>query len=58
MITTLFFLEDDLRNDSCYMNFATEMFLLNTGYIQDRVKILEKYYLKSKELFEIENYIN
>lgn len=58
MITTLFFLEDDLRNDSCYMNFATEMFLLNTGYIQDRIKILKKYYLKSKELFEIENYIN
>lgn len=58
MITTLFFLEDDLRNDSCYLNFATEMFLLNTGYIQDRIKILEKYYLKSKELFEIENYIN
>ena len=58
MMTTLFFLEDDLRNDSCYMNFATEMFLMNTGYIQDRIKILEKYYLRSRELFEIENYIN
>lgn len=58
MMTTLYFLEDDLRNDSCYLNFALELFSLNTGYIQKHINILSKYYRKNgKELFDINNYI-
>ena len=60
MMKTLYFLEDDLRNDSCYLNFAIELFYLNTGYIQKHIDILSKYYYRRncKGLFDIDNYIN
>lgn len=60
MMTTLYFLEDDLRNDSLYFNFAVELYYLNTNYIQEKVKKLLKYYNanKDKGLFDKNNYIN
>lgn len=60
MMTTLYFLEDDLCNDSLYFNFAIELYYLNTNYIQNKVKELMKYYNanKYKGLFDKNNYVN
>lgn len=60
MMTTLYFLEDDLRNDSCYLNFAIELFYLNTGYVKKHIDILSRYYYSrnGKGLFDINKYIN
>lgn len=60
MMTTLYFLEDDLSNDSLYLNFAIELYYLNTNFVQKRMEILMKYYNsnKHKGLFQINNYIN
>jgi len=43
MMPTLFFLEDDLQNDSNYMNLATERFLLNHNYVQEKLLKLRQY---------------
>lgn len=58
MMTTLYFLEDDLHNDSCYLNFATEMYCINKGCIAKRIRNLKKLYCGTKSLTEITNYIN
>lgn len=60
MMTTLYFLEDDLRNDSLYFNFAIELYYLNINYIQEQIEQLLKYYdaNKDKGLFDKNNYIN
>lgn len=58
MMTTLYFLEDDLHNDSCYLNFATEMYCINKGCIEKRIHNLKKLYCGTKSLTEITNYIN
>lgn len=60
MMTTLYFLEDDLRNDSLYFNFAIELYYLNNNYIQEKVGRLMKFYNanKDKGLFDKNNYIN
>lgn len=58
MVTTLYFLEDDLHNDSCYLNFATEMYCINNGCIEKRIRNLKKLYCGTKSLTEITNYIN
>ena len=42
MMCTLYFLEDDLLNNSCYFKFATELYCLNKGYIQGKINKLEK----------------
>lgn len=42
MVCTLYFLEDDLLNNSCYFKFATELYCLNKGYIQGIINKLEK----------------
>lgn len=59
MMTTLYFLEDDLRNDSCYLNYAVELFYLNSKYIQQHIKTLSNYYTakQGKGFFNINNYI-
>lgn len=59
MMTTLYFLEDDLRNDSCYLNYAIELFYLNSKYIEQRIEILNNYYTTKhgKRFFNINNYI-
>lgn len=37
MIRTLFFLDDDLNNDTCQLAFGLERFLINTGWLQSRL---------------------
>ena len=59
MMPTLFFLEDDLQNDSNYMNLATERFLLNHNYVQGKLLELRKYsFAKTTKsrLLQIDNY--
>lgn len=57
MMTTLFFLEDDLHNDSNYLNYAGEMFLINNKYVEDKIKNLENYSLRECHLLDVDNYI-
>ena len=57
MITTLFFLEDDLHNDSNYLNYASEVFIINAGYVSEKIKNLNKYSLEKSHLLDIDNYI-
>ncbi len=57
MMTTLFFLEDDLQNDSNYMNLAVERFLINHDIVQDRMKKLKVYANKETSLLQIDNYV-
>lgn len=57
MMSTLYFLEDDLFNNSCYFKFATELYCLNNGYIQGKINKLEKTYYCNKALFNIGNYL-
>lgn len=42
MIRTLFFLDDDLNNDTCQLAFGIERFLINTGWIQERLAYLKR----------------
>lgn len=58
MMSTLYFLEDDLFNNSCYFKFATELYCLNNGYIQGKINKLEKTYYCNKALFNIDNYLS
>ena len=57
MMSTLFFLEDDLHNDSNYLNFASEMFLINKGYVEKKIENFENYSLRECHLLDIDNYI-
>ncbi len=57
MMTTLFFLEDDLQNDSNYMNLAIERFLINHGYVQDRMNQLKAHGIRKTSLLSIDNYV-
>ena len=59
MMPTLFFLEDDLLNDSNYLNIALERFLLNKNYVQDKLEGLRRFtFAKNTKsrLLEINNY--
>ena len=57
MITTLFFLEDELHNDTNFMNFASELYLINQGFVENHIKKLSNYSLKDSNLLEIKNYV-
>lgn len=57
MMSTLYFLEDDLFNNSCYFKFALELYCLNKGYIQKKIDSLERSYYRNKGLFDINNYL-
>ena len=54
----LYFLEDDLFNNSCYFKFALELYCLNNGNIQKKIDTLEKSYYRNKGLFDMKNYLN
>lgn len=41
-IRNLYFLDDDLHNDTCQFFYANERYLLNCGYIEDRIRKLKK----------------
>lgn len=56
MMPTLFFLEDDLNNDSNYLNLAIERFLLNNGFIQKKINNLKKFSFAKSSLLRIDNY--
>lgn len=58
MMSTLYFLEDDLFNNSCYFKFALELYCLNNGYIQKKIDTLEKSFYRNKGLFDVDNYLN
>lgn len=57
MLLTLFFLEDDLCNDSNYMNIAVERFLLNHNYVQKKLNKLQKLSFAKSTLLRIDNYL-
>lgn len=57
MMSTLYFLEDDLFNNSCYFKFALELYCLNNGHIQKKIDSLERSYYRNKGLFDINNYL-
>lgn len=57
-MNTLYFLEDDLFNNSCYFKFALELYCLNNGNIQKKIDTLEKSYYRNKGLFDMKNYLN
>lgn len=56
MMSTLFFLEDDMHNDSNYLNLAIERFLINQGFIQNRIDTLKRFMFKDNSLLIIDNY--
>lgn len=58
MMSTLYFLEDDLFNNSCYFKFALELYCLNNGHIQKKIDTLEKSFYRNKGLFDVKNYLN
>lgn len=58
MMSTLYFLKDDLFNNSCYFKFALELYCLNNGHLQKKIDSLERSYYRNKGLFEINNYLN
>lgn len=57
MMTTLFLLEDDLHNDSNYLNYANEIFLINSGHIYMRRAKMSNYSLRQSRLLDIDKYI-
>lgn len=57
MMTTLFFLEDELHNDTNFMNFASELYLINQGFVKQHIEQLSNYTLKESNLLEIKNYV-
>ena len=59
MMSTLFFLEDDLQNDSNYLHLAIERFLINHGVIQQRIELLKMFAINnsSNTLLQIDNYV-
>ena len=58
MMTMMYVLEDDLRNDTCYFEFAIEMMHMNIGYLDKCKKRMEAYYDKGNSLFDEHNYFN
>ena len=54
---TLFFLEDDLQNDSCYLNLAIERFLLNHDFVQKKLEKIKNYSFIKSSLTEIGNFV-
>ena len=44
MISNMYVLNDDLRNDTCQYNLADERYLINSGYIFTKRRQLEKMY--------------
>ncbi len=57
MMSTLYFLEDDLQNDANYMHLAVERFLINYGILRDRIIQLRKFALSHSPLVQADNYV-
>lgn len=56
MIRTLFFLDDDLNNDTCQLAFGLERFRINTGWIHERLRCLRAY-TASASAYNLEEYL-
>jgi len=56
MIRTLYFLDDDLNNDTCQLSFSIERFLINTGWVKQRLEIYKKQSAFSS-IYDSEHYI-
>jgi hypothetical protein len=56
MINDFFLLDDDLHNDTCQFNLASERYYLNSGYHETKNDRLEKLY-KNSGVFRIKNYM-
>lgn len=57
MMSTLYFLEDDLQNDTNYMHLAIERFLINHGILRERIVQLRKHAINKSNLVKIDNYV-
>lgn len=57
MIRSLFFLDDDLNNDTCQLAFGIERFLLNAKWISQRLDTLRKM-ADSASAYNLEEYLN
>ena len=57
MMSTIYFLEDDLQNDTNYMHLAIERFLINHGVLRERIVQLRDYALSQSPLVKADNYV-
>ena len=57
MMSTLYFLEDDLQNDTNYMHLAIERFLINHGILRERIVQLREHAISKSNLVKIDNYV-
>lgn len=56
MIQTLYFLDDDLNNDTYQQHISIERYLINTGFIEEKIEHL-KMISKSSPIYEIDSYL-
>lgn len=56
MINNMYFLDDDLSNDTCQFDFAIERYKINCGYIDNRIQQL-KSVVKGKSIYKIDSYL-
>lgn len=57
MIVTLYFLDDDLNNDTLQQQMAIERYLINSNNIQKRMQQMKKRVDKSK-IYDVKRYVN
>ena len=55
MISNMFVLDDDLKNDTCQSNLADERYLLNSGIIASKYDWIQ-YIYEGSSINELENY--
>ena len=56
MMSTLYFLDDDLNNDILQQQLAIERYLINSGNIDKRINQMREKLAPSR-IFKIENYV-
>jgi len=55
-IRDLYFLDDDLNNDTCQFLFARERYLINSGVVDERLEVLKRLFPQSP-LYKVESYL-
>lgn len=56
IIPTLYFLDDDLNNDTLQQQLAIERYLINSGNLDKRIAQMQKR-LEPSRIFKVENYV-
>lgn len=56
-IKTLYFLDDDLNNDTCQQHISTERYLINTGVIDEKIRYLKNKSIQSP-IYNLHSYLN